>query len=548
MFLQIIKGRYFYRVAQEQQEKYLIVRGERGKILDSRGRILSMDRNVYSLFADPSRIMDKEAAAVKIAGVLKLDQDKLLERLNRNRLFVWLLRGLDYDSASAYLNSIKLNGVSIKVERKRVYPHNDLAAQVLGAVDIDNNGISGVEIYYEELLKSTPGYKLTLGDGRNLILNDFTSTYMPSKSGKTIVLTIDQVIQYYAEEEARSLYQKYKAKRVSIVVLDPYTGEILSLANAPSFNPNSVQKSDLNNMKNFAISDQFEPGSVLKVISSAAVLDQNLVSLEDRIYCEKGTYRMGKRVLRDYRPYGDLDFKSVIVNSSNIGIAKSVQNMSSHKFYEYLRLFGAGDVTGVDLPGETGGLLRDVSGWTDYSQASIAMGQEIAVNCLHLAKIMSIIANGGYPIKPHIVKEIRDENGIKIKDVVPYKGERVISASTSETMRMVLAEVVEKGTGRSAKTSICPVAGKTGTAQKADLERGGYYANKYVATFMGFFPVDKPQLVVVVTVDEPQRVHFGGVVCAPAFKRLVEKVFMYLTFSDNSPREEHEAEQSFSWN
>ncbi len=547
-YLQLIKGNQFYQIALQQQEKYLIVRGERGKIFDSCGRVFAMDRNIYSIFADPSRVSNKKAAATKIASVLDMDFKLVLDRLSKDRMFVWLKRNLDQDKAQEHLREIGLNGLGIKIERKRIYPHNSLASQVLGAVDIDNRGISGLEFYYNDILEGAEGYRLTLGDGKNLTLNGFTTTYMPPKNGNTLVLTIDQVLQYYAQEEAEQIYKKYKAKRVSVVVMDPYNGEILSLVNIPTFNPNNIVDADLVNIRNSAIADIFEPGSVFKVITAAALLDQELIGLNDKIYCENGSYKMGRRILHDYHAYGDLDFKSVIVNSSNIGVAKAVMKMDKYDFYEYLKLFGIGRPTGVDLPGESGGILREPGSWSDYSQTSIAMGQEVAVNCLHLGKIMSIIANGGYSIKPHIVKEIRDESGFKTREINLSKGERILRPEVAKEMQLLLQEVVESGTGRNARSSLYNISGKTGTAQKANLEEGGYHKNKYVATFMGFIPTEEPKIVIVVTVDEPQPLHFGGVVSAPAFKNIAEKAMLYLTVSENKRGVSDAVEQDFIWN
>jgi cell division protein FtsI/penicillin-binding protein 2 len=546
--LQIIKGRYFRDRAVQQQEKYLIVKGERGRIFDSCGRVFAMDRNIYSIFADPSGIADKESAAVKIASALGMDFEAVFQRLNRDSMFIWLKRGLEHDVAQGYIKEIDLKGLGIKVERKRIYPHNDLAAQVLGAVDIDNNGISGLEFYYNGILEGSEGYKVTLGDGRNLTLSGFTTTYMPPKRGNRLLLTIDHVLQHYAQEEALKVFEKYKAKRVSVVVMEPHRGEILALVNIPVFNPNRIHESDLKNMRNSAVSDMFEPGSVMKVVTAAALLDQGLISLDDNIFCENGSYRIGRRVLRDYHPYGELDFRAIIVNSSNIGVAKSVARMDKHMFYKYLKLFGLGELTGVDLPAESQGILREPGVWSDYSQASIAMGQEVAVNCLHLAKIMSIIANGGYSIQPHIVKEIRDQSGFKIKSIDPAKGSRILSPRVADQMRLLLEEAVQNGTGRNAKSSLYSIGGKTGTAQKANLEEGGYYKGRYVATFMGFLPVEDPKIVIVVTVDEPQPLYFGGVVAAPAFKNIAEKSMLYLTVSEERREVLNAAEQGFIWN
>jgi len=438
--------------------------------------------------------------------------------------------------------------LGIRVERLRVYPQDKLAAQVLGAVDVDNHGISGVELYYNGILEGTPGYMLTLGDGRNLYLDGFGKTYMQPKNGNTLILTIDQVLQNYAEEEAERLYGKYKARRVSIVIMEPFSGEILALVNCPGYNPNEIKQCDVENMKNFALSSLFEPGSVFKVISAAALLNQGVVKLKDMVYCENGAYRMGKRILHDYHKYQWLDFKSVVVKSSNIGIAKSIASLDKNVFYRYLKHFGIGEKTGIDLPGEESGILKSPDSWSSYSQTSIAIGQEVAVTSLQLAEIMSIIANGGYPVRPHIVKEIRDENGIRIKEIKPEVGKRILDSETVEKLKSVLKEVVEQGTGKAARSSLYSAAGKTGTAQKADLIKGGYYKNKYVASFIGFLPVEKPKMVIVVTVDEPHPVHFGGVVCAPAFKTIAEKALLYSRVSERKERTGYEINRHSIWN
>ncbi len=548
IYLQILKGHYFSNVASEQQEKFLSVYGKRGEILDSRSRVLAMDRNVYSIFINPKQVSAKEKTAKLISNVLSLDMQDVLDKLYRNCFFVWLKRGVEREVAVSYLEKLKIQGIGMKTERRRIYPQDNLAAHVLGAVDIDNYGISGVELHYEDILKGTPGYVISLGDGKNLYLDGLSKTYMAPKNGKTIVLTIDQVLQHYAEEEAERLLKEHKAKKVSIVVMDPQQGDILALVNRPAYNPNAVKKEDVENMRNFAISDLMEPGSVFKVITASALLDLGLVKLDDMVYCENGAYKIGRRTLHDHHPYAWLDFKSVIVNSSNIGVAKSVALIDKYSMYDYLKLFGIGDMTGIDLPGETCGILREPEKWSDYSKASIAIGQEVAVTPLSLASMLSVIANGGYLVKPHILKEVRDENGITIDMVTSKAGDRVLDAEVIEKMKEILKSVVDNGTGKNAKSNIYSACGKTGTSQKADLVNGGYYSNKYVASFIGFLPIKEPRMVVVITVDEPHPYYYGGTVCAPAFKKFAEKAILYLTVSQEDRRVDNEIRKNFIWN
>jgi len=543
-YLQLVKGKYFSKIAEEQQEKVLTIRGKRGDILDRWGRVLAMDRNVYSIYANPRIVRDKETVARELECILGISYEEIMEKLCRNCYFVWLKRGI---TAKAVVESIKkFRGLGVKVERRRIYPQGELACHLLGAVDIDNNGIAGLELFYDEKLRGKSGYILTLGDGRNFYLAGFSTDAVPPRNGDTLILTIDQVIQHYAEQIAEKLYNKYQARRVSIIVMDPYNGEILALANRPGYDPNCITSEDIKYMKNFAISEMFEPGSVFKVIAAAALLDQGLVRLGDKIYCEHGIYKIGRRTLHDYHKYGWLDFRSVVVHSSNIGIAKFCSRIPDEVFYRYLKLFGIGEKTGIDLPGETSGILRSPENWTDYSKISLAIGQEVAVNTVHLAKMMSIIANGGFGVKPHVVREMKDAQGMRIWRF-NYQPRRLLKYKTVVKLKQILQRVVEEGTGKWARSRVYTAGGKTGTAQKADPVNGGYAPGKYTATFAGFIPADNPRMVIVVTVDEPHGSHFGGTVCAPAFKELGERSLVYMNLTQER-RVKNETERNFVWN
>lgn len=543
-YLQLVKGRYFSEVAEEQQQRMLIINGERGEIVDRWGRVLAMDRNVYSVYANPRMVREKNKLAKELAGILGLGYDEIIKKLSKNCYFVWLKRGIEDEKVVEKIKRFPALGV--KIERKRIYPQGKLACHLIGAVDVDNNGIAGLELFYDKNLKGESGYKLALGDGRNFYLGGFSQDVVPPKDGSSLVLTIDQVIQHYAERIAEKLYNKYQARRVSIVVMNPYNGEVLALANSPNYDPNRITEDDIKYMKNFAITEMFEPGSVFKVIVAAALIDQGLVELGEKVYCEKGAYKIGKRILHDYHKYGWLDFKSVIVHSSNIGVAKFCSRLPDDLFYRYLKLFGIGERTGIDLPGETSGILRPPQNWTGYSKISLAIGQEVAVNTIHLAKMMSIIANGGFDVRPHVVQEIRDSHGMRIWRF-DYQPKRLLKADTVAKLKDILKEVVEKGTARWARSKVYTIGGKTGTAQKVDLINGGYASGKYTATFVGFLPVEHPRVVIVITVDEPHGSHFGGTVCAPAFKELGERTLVYMNLVQER-RVKNETERNFIWN
>jgi cell division protein FtsI (penicillin-binding protein 3) len=543
-YLQLVKGQYFSEVAEEQQERMLIIDGERGDILDRWGRVLAMDRNVYSVYANPRMVRNKNKLAKELEEILGVGHDEIMKKLSKNCYFVWLKRGIEDENVVKKIKRFPALGV--KIERKRIYPQGKLACHLLGAVDVDNNGIAGLELFYNKKLKGRPGYKLALGDGRNFYLGGFSQDVVPPRDGSNLVLTIDQVIQHYAERIAEKLYNKYQARRVSIVVMNPYNGEVLALANSPNYDPNHITEDDIKYMKNFAITEMFEPGSVFKVIAAAALIDQGLVRLGEKVYCENGVYKIGRRILHDYHRYGWLDFKSVIVHSSNIGVAKFCSRIPDDLFYRYLRLFGVGEKTGIDLPGETSGILRPPENWTGYSKISLAIGQEVAVNTIHLAKMMSIIANGGFDVRPHVVQEIRDSHGMRIWRF-NYQPKRLLKPDTAAKLRDILKEAVEKGTGRWARSKVYTIGGKTGTAQKVDLANGGYASGKYTATFVGFLPVEHPRVVIVITVDEPHGSHFGGTVCAPAFKELGERTLVYMNLAQER-RVKNETERNFIWN
>jgi cell division protein FtsI (penicillin-binding protein 3) len=527
-YLQIIRHSFLLNKARIQQEKFLKEPAERGWIFDRRGRILGSIKNLYSIYANPRLIENPDLTASRLAPILGIDKEILLSKLKRkNYYFVWLKRIVNQGIASK-VKSLRINGIGIRIEPKRIYPNGKLASHILGTVDIDNNGISGIELEYDTLLKGKPGYRTVIIDGRTSILKTESNLYFPPKNGKHIILTIDEILQYLTEKEEEYLVKKYSPKRVSIVILDPNTGEILALANSPTYDPNSVKKEDVDSMRNFAISDVFEPGSVLKMVTASVLVEEKLVKLNEKIYCENGIYKMGKRIIRDWHPFKWLEFPAVIYNSSNIGVAKLSQRIKPQDFYEYLRKFGFGEKTGVDLPGEVKGILREPNLWSEYSLTSIAMGQEIGVTTIQLAQAMAAIANDGLLITPHIVKEIRDEKGFPIKIISPKVKRRVISKNTAEVIQKILIEVVEKGTGKKAKLLNYIAGGKTGTAQKFDFTQNKYSRKRHTASFVGFVPYPEPKLVIAITVDEPTPIYYGGQVCAPVFKEIANAALSYL--------------------
>ncbi len=347
------------------------------------------------------------------------------------------------------------------------------------------------------------------------------------KDGYDLVLTIDEVIQYIAERELDKAFKAYHAKAASIVVMDPYTGRILALANRPTYDLNEYFNATQDQRRNRAICDLFEPGSAFKIVTASAALEEKKVSEEDKFFCENGAYRVASHVLHDHQPHGWLTFRQVIEESSNIGTTKVAQILGADQIYRYIKLFGFGVKSGIELPGETQGMIKAPRAWSKVSIAAIPIGQEVGVTALQLASAISVIANGGELIKPYILQEIRDKYGETIKKFQPTLIRRVISLDTSLRVKKILTGAVEEGTGKLAKVAGFTAAGKTGTAQKLE-PNGAYSHNKFVASFIGFAPAEEPLVTIVVIVDEPHPYYFGGGVSAPVFKNVAGDVIRYL--------------------
>jgi cell division protein FtsI/penicillin-binding protein 2 len=349
---------------------------------------------------------------------------------------------------------------------------------------------------------------------------------MPPKNGLNLVLTIDEVIQSIAERELFKAYKKHNAKAASIVVMDPRTGAILALANLPNFDLNNINKRPAESIRNRAINDFFEPGSIFKVVTASGLLEEKAVAVNDTFFCENGEWKHGNKTLHDVHPYGNLTFREIIEKSSNIGTVKAASRLGPDNMFKYIQGFGFRERTGIDLPGEVVGINRTPDKWSGLSMYAIPMGQEVTVTSMQLACAIAVIANNGFYIKPRIVKEIVDENGRAVKDFPPSIIRKVISPETAVYMRNILNGVVENGTGKKARIEDCKVGGKTGTAQK--IEGGTYSHSKFIASFIGFAPLDTPVIAVAVSIDEPHPVYYGGDVSAPVFRAVVDESLKYI--------------------
>ncbi len=480
-----------------------------------------------SVYAAPKAVFtkDKEKIVRALTKILNLDEASLKSKLARDKSFIWLARKISPEQSEA-IKALNLKGVGFIKESKRSYPNGYLASQLIGFAGMDNNGQEGLELLYDEYLKGTPGWALLLRDARSKKINLYEKIARP-KEGDSLILTIDEVIQYVAERELDKAYSNSRAKGASIVVMNPNTGEILAMANRPTFDLNNHSKNSSESRRNRAVCDMFEPGSVFKIVTASAALAENKVREQDKFFCENGKYKIANHILHDHTSHGWLTFQEVIEQSSNIGTCKVAQVLGQEGVHRYVNLFGFGKRTGVDLPGEIPGQVKPLRLWSKTSIFAVPMGQEVGVTVIQLASAISVIANGGNLMKPYIVKEIRDSLGEPVKVFSPEVIRNVLSPESAARVKKILIGVTENGTGKMARIPDFTSAGKTGTAQKIE-PNGAYSHSKFVASFIGFAPAEDPQIAVVVIVDEPKGAYFGGVVSAPVFKNVSADVLRYL--------------------
>jgi len=525
--IQFLRSGYLSELARKQHSLFVELEPRRGTIYDSCLRPQAVNTAVESLYASPKEIPqnDKEEIIEKLSSILHIERDYLRDRLSRKKSFVWLARKITPQQAEE-IRACNIKGLGFIKESKRCYPNGYLASHIVGFAGLDNIGLEGIELACDKYLKGESGWAMILRDARQKKLDMPQQMVLP-KDGYDVVLTIDEVIQYIAEQQLDKAFNTYHAKGASIIVMDPHTGQILALANRPTFDLNDYANSLKDSRRNRAICDLFEPGSVFKIVTASAAIEEKKVSEEDKFFCENGSYKVATHTLHDHRPHGWLTFREVIGQSSNIGTSKVAQVLGKDILYKYIKLFGFGEKTGIDLPGEITGVAHQPRFWSKISIATIPMGQEIGVTAIQLASAISVIANGGQLMKPYIIKEIRDKYGEQIKTFSPVMIRKVLSLDTARRMNKILQGVIEEGTGKLAKIDGVLAAGKTGTAQK--LEPNGTYShNKFTASFIGFAPADDPLIVIAVILDEPRPYYFGGVVAAPVFKNVASDVLKYL--------------------
>ena len=526
VWLQLIAAPRYAALANSQHDVHDLIRAQRGGLYDRQGRPLAITVPAPSIFANPRGITAKRDVARQLARVVGGDARMIQRRLEKDKRFVWIARQQEPQIASAIL-ALHDTDVGMVEEPKRLYPHGRLGSHLLGFVDVDQRGLEGLELSFNGTLQGRDGWRETLHDAKgNLLIGPWTEQRLPS-NGRDVLLTIDGVVQQVAEETLEWGVKTYHAKGGSVIVMDPRSGAILALANAPSYDTNAPAKVPADRRRNRAITDLFEPGSTFKIVTASALLEEGKITPEEPIFCENGSYHtVARHILHDHRPHGLLPFRDVMKFSSNIGVAKAAQRLKPRELHEYIRRFGFASKTGIDIPGEVSGIVPPTARWSKLSPFIVPIGQEVAVTPMQLAVMTAVIANGGLRIQPYVVDRIQTLDGRVVASHEAMAPVRIISAQTAAIIQEMLQGVVESGTGQLANVQGLTVAGKTGTAQKLE-PTGRYSHSRFVASFVGFGPVPDPRFVIVVCVDEPHPLYFGGVVSAPMFKRIVERLTSY---------------------
>jgi len=520
---------YFSRAKLQQVKKQEII-PKRGNIYDRTGRELAVSLEKESLFIDPASVKSDETISV-LKHYIKVDTDHIINQAEKNKRFLWLERKVDH-SVVEKIKALKIDGVGFVTEGARFYPKGFLASHILGFVNVDEHGMEGLERYYDRYLKAEKSSKSVLTDARGKKLSDGD---LRDVKGNNIFVTIDEGLQYIVEKYLDEAIKKWHASSGTVIMMDPFTGEILALANRPTYDPNSLKSiKDIGIIRNRAITDLYEPGSTFKIVTATAALEEGIVKPSTTFDCSQGYIEVGGKRVKDAHKQGVLTFEEVIQKSSNVGTIKIAMMLGKEKLYHYIKKFEFGEKTGIDLPGEISGYVRPTQKWSGTSIGAIPIGQEVAVTAIQILRAYSTIANGGYLVKPFVVSEIHSPEGNILYKAVIHR-ERVVSEKTARIMREVLKKVTEDGgTATAAKLDGNNVAGKTGTAQKYNPKTGGYSKDSYVSSFVGFIPADNPCIAMIVVIHDPKGMHYGGVVAAPVFKAISDEALAYL----NVPRDD----------
>jgi len=525
VYLQIFRYGSFVKQAEHQQQREIPLSAKRGVIYDRAGHELAMSVLVDSAFAVPSEVKDLPTAVSLITRITGEDHNVVLADCRNHKTFCWVARKAD-DETIERIKSLNLQGIHFQKEPKRFYPARDLAAQVVGTVGMEDAGQSGIEHEFDDQLRGRAGKMFISVDARRQWFSDVEKQ---PEAGENLALSIDKNIQYIAEKELDQAIHDTQAIAGTVIVENPHTGEILALANRPTFNPNLRKQITPAALTNRAVSYVYEPGSTFKLVTISAALEEKLTNPDEVFDCQMGSIVYNGMRIRDSKPHGLLPVWGVLAESSDVGAIKIALRLGEDRFYRYIRAYGFGQQTGIELPGETRGLTKPVSRWSKVSIAAISMGQEIGISPLQLTGLVSTFANDGVWVAPRIVTgKVEPQGTPQTVAFHPGASRRVISSYTAAEMRSMMQKVVLEGTGRKAILEGYTSAGKTGTAQKVDPATGAYSKTKYVGSFAGFAPVNNPQIVVAVILDSAVGLHQGGQISAPVFRRVAQQVLEYL--------------------
>ena len=525
--LQVVNHLRYVHKAHQQQQRVVKLDPPRGTIYDAAGRELAVSVEVDSAYAVPPEIGDRAATARAIAAACPgLDARRLERLLAEEREFVWVARKLDPPVAAA-LRRLHLAGIHFVPESKRYYPMRNLAAQVLGYVGTDNHGLAGLELIYDAVITGKPGLRTVLRDARRGTAVSPDLFFTEPRPGGDLYLTLDAAVQHMVERELQRAVEQRRARRGSAVFLDPATGAVLAMASYPAFDPNEFERYAAGSWRNRTIADAYEPGSTFKIITAAAALESGLVHADDLFDCGMGSIVLSGITIRDHKRYGILSFADVIAKSSNVGAIRAALIIGGERLYRSIVAFGFGHATGIDLPGESAGILHPLERWGPLTKAYVAFGQGVSVTPLQLAAAVAAVANGGSLLQPYVVDAVRRGEVVERRHPRPAVAAHPIAPATAAEVRRLLERVVTDGTGKSAAVAGYRVAGKTGTAQIPVA--GGYARHAYLPSFVGFAPADRPSLVGIVAVDAPQGMeYYGAQVAAPVFGTLMREVLLYL--------------------
>lgn len=524
VYVQFIWADFLGEQALDMRMQDIPIQPRRGVIYDRNGHEMAFSIDVESVYAIPAQVKDPNAAARTLSDILGLKYDNLVNSLTRKSSFEWVKRKIPDDLAQK-IKEAKIPGIGFTQESMRVWPKGSLMSQVLGIVGVDNDGLEGLEYQYDQVLRGVPGRFTVEVDAVGEALPQSQKGYVPAVQGKNLVLTVDEVVQFICERELDKAVQQSQAAGGLAIAMDPQSGEVLAMAMRPTYDPNQYDKYPAGNRRITAITDSFPPGSTFKPITAAAALETGAVSTSDSFYCS-GSTKVGPDTLNCVTGHGSETFEEVIQNSCNVGFVQIGLRTGVEAFYKYLDLFGATTTTGIDLPGEVSGIIPVKEDCKPIDLACMSFGQTLQMTPIQLISAISAVANGGYTVVPHLVKEVTDSSGQVLETKASGKIHQIISQQTSDELRAALEKVISQGTGRAAYVPGYRLAGKTGTSNK--VVNGVTAENKYCAWFIGFAPANNPELALLVMIDEPKGAYYGGVIAAPVFSNIMRDVLRYL--------------------